>query len=80
MEMSENTKNKREGLNTILTQILDKGDVGQSGWWSNHHSRCRQEDNGSSWKQKGGRPEISGAALVDCDWECTVDCSVLYQI
>jgi hypothetical protein len=33
MEMSDNTKNKREELNTILTKILDKGDVGQRGWW-----------------------------------------------
>ena len=33
MEMSDNTKNKREELNTILTKILDEGDVGQRGWW-----------------------------------------------
>jgi len=33
MEMSDNTKNKREELNTIWTKILDEGDVGQRGWW-----------------------------------------------
>jgi hypothetical protein len=33
MGMSDNTKNKREALNTIWTKILDKGDVGQRGWW-----------------------------------------------
>ena len=33
MEMSDNTKNKREELNTILTKILDEEDVGQRGWW-----------------------------------------------
>jgi len=33
MEMSDNTKNKREELNTILTKILDEGDVGKRGWW-----------------------------------------------
>ena len=27
MKMSDNTKNKREELNTILTKILDRG------WW-----------------------------------------------
>ena len=29
MEMSDNTKNKREELNTILTKILDKRNIGQ---------------------------------------------------
>ena len=29
MEMSDNTKNKIEELNTILTKILDKRNIGQ---------------------------------------------------
>ena len=33
MEMLDNTKNKREELNTISTKIMDEGDVGQMGWW-----------------------------------------------
>ena len=33
MEMSDNTKNKRKELNTILTKILDEEDMGQRGWW-----------------------------------------------
>jgi hypothetical protein len=31
MEMSNNTKNKIKELNTILTKILDEGDVEQRG-------------------------------------------------